>query len=237
MNLMQGKTARFVPVVLGVLALIFAAVAAMFVGQVGDLEASLAEAQANASKAQQDAQAAKKKADDALKAANTKLAALEAERAEAEKLKKLLASVEPQIAPALEAASRVRVGKPDARAAGLVGLGLIGQVANGTKHEAALQSLDRALAIDPANCAAIHAVNLGGAKKIDVTPECAALLPAPAPAPAAAAAASPAPAKDAKPADAKPAEAKPAEAKPAADAKPAAEAKPAAPAAAAPAKN
>lgn len=232
MNLMQGKAARFVPIVLGVLALAFAAVAAMFVGKAGDLETSLAEAQASASKAQQDAQAAKKKSDEALKAANAKIAALEADRAEAEKLKLLLASVEPQISPALEAASRVRVGKPDARAAGLVGLGLIGQVAHGTKHEASLQTLDRALAIDPANCAAIHAVNLGGAKKIDVTPECAALLPAPAP--AAAPAASPAPAKDAKPADAKPAEAKPA-----ADAKPAAEAKPAAPAAAAaaPAKN
>ncbi|MBI5898216.1 MAG: hypothetical protein HZB40_03205 [Rhodocyclales bacterium] len=217
MNLMQGKAARFVPIILGLLALIFAALAAMFASQAGDLEASLAEAHAGASKAQQDAQAAKKKADDALKTASTKIAALEAERAEAEKLKLLLAAIEPQIAPALEAASRVRVGKPDARAAGLVGLGLIGQVAHGTKNETALQTLDRGLAIDPANCAAIHAVNLGGAKKIDVTPECAALLPAAAPAPAAAAA----PAKDAKAA----------EAKPAADAKPAAEAKPATPAA------
>lgn len=226
MKLMQGKAGRFVPIVLGVLALVFAALAAMFVGKAGDLEGSLAEAQASVSKAQQDAQGAKKKADDALKAANAKIATLDAERAEAEKLKLLLASVEPHLAPVLEAASRAKAGKPDVRAAGLVGLGLIGQIAHGSKHEAALATLDRALTIDAANCAASHAINIGGAKKIDLTPECAALLPAPAPA------ATPAPAKDAKPAaDSKPGtEAKPtAEAKPAADAKPVAPATPAAP--------
>lgn len=234
MKQMQGKAGRFLPVVLAVVALVFAALAAMFFSQSGDLEAALNEAQANAAKAQQDAQAQRKKGDDALKAATTKLAALEQERAEAEKLKLLLASVEPQLAPILEAASRAKAGKPDVRAAGLVGLGLIGQVAHGTKHEAALATLDRALAIDAANCAAGLAVNLGGAKKVDVTPECAALLPAAPAAPAAASAA-----KDAKPAaEAKPAgDAKPAEAKPAADAKPAAEAKPAAAAAPAAAKN
>lgn len=128
---MQGK---LVPIVLGVVALVFAALAAMFNSKAGDLEASLAEAQAGASKAQQDAAAAKKKSDDALKAANAKLATLEQEQAEMAKLKTLLGSVEPQLAPALEAASRIRTGKPDARAAGLVGLGLIGQIAHGSKN-------------------------------------------------------------------------------------------------------
>jgi hypothetical protein len=183
----------------------------MFAAKSGELEGALSEAQASASKAQQDAQSQRKKGEDALKAANAKIATLEQERAEAEKLKALLASVEPQLAPVLEAASRAKTGKPDARAAGLVGLGLIAQVAHGAKHEAALANLDRALAIDSANCAAGLAINLGGAKKVDLAPECAALLPA---APAAAAPA-PAPAPAAK--DAKPAtEAKAAEAKPAA---------------------
>ena len=216
MKFMQGKAGRFVALALVLPVLVFAALSAMLAAKSGELEGALSEAQANASKAQQDAQAQRKKGDDALKAANAKIATLEQERAEAEKLKALLASVEPQLAPVLEAASRAKTGKPDVRAAGLVGLGLIGQVAHGVKHEAALASLDRALAIDGANCAAGLAINLGGAKKVDLAPECAALLPA-APAAASAAPAAPA-AKDAKPAaDAKPAvEAKPAEAKPAA---------------------
>lgn len=223
MKQMQGKLGRFLPVVLGVVALVFAALAAMFSGQNSDLEAALNDAQANAAKAQQDAQAQRKKGEDALKAATTKIAALEQERAEAAKLKVLLATVEPQVAPILEAASRAKTGKPDARAAGLVGLGLIGQVAHGTKHEAALATLDRALAIDGANCAAGLAVNLGGAKKVDVTPDCAALLPAPVAAPAAAAPAAAPAAKAAAPAAA-------VAAAPAAAPAPAAAAAPAAPA-------
>jgi Tfp pilus assembly protein PilX len=211
MKFMQGKAGQFIALALVLLVVVFAALSAMFAAKSGELEGALSEAQASASKAQQDAQSQRKKGEDALKAANAKIATLEQERAEAEKLKALLASVEPQLAPVLEAASRAKTGKPDARAAGLVGLGLIAQVAHGAKHEAALANLDRALAIDSANCAAGLAINLGGAKKVDLAPECAALLPA---APAAAAPA-PAPAPAAK--DAKPAtEAKAAEAKPAA---------------------
>ncbi len=206
---MQGKAARIVPLVLVFLVVVFAALTAMFFAKSNDLEAALTDAQANTTKAQQDAQALRKKGEDALKAANAKIAALEQERADVEKMKVLLGAVEPHLAPVLEAASRAKGAKPDARAAGLAGLGLIGQIAHGQKHDASLATLERALAIDSANCPASLAINLSGAKKLDVTPECAALLPA---APAA---------KDAKPA---------AEAKPAADAKPAPDAKPAAPA-------
>lgn len=232
MKQLQGKAGRFIPAVLAVVALIFAALAAMFSSQVGELEAALSEAQVNVAKAQQDAQAQRKKADEALKAAAAKIAALEQERAEAAKLTILLASVEPQLAPVLEAASRVKAGKPEARAAGLVGLGLIGQIAHGMKHEAALATLERALQIDGANCAAGLGINLAGIRKVEVSAECAALLPAAPAAPVAAPTA--AAAKEVKPA----AEAKPgAEAKPPVAAAPATAAAPAAPAAPAAAKN
>ncbi|MBK7017922.1 MAG: hypothetical protein IPH39_20840 [Sulfuritalea sp.] len=235
MKQLQGKAGRFIPAVLAVVALIFAALAAMFSSQGSELEAALSEAQGNVAKAQQDAQAQRKKADEALKAAAAKIAALEQERAEAARLTILLASIEPQLAPVLEAASRVKTGKPEARAAGLVGLGLIGQIAHGMKHEAALATLERALQIDGANCAAGLGINLAGIRKVEVSAECAALLPATPAAPVAAPAApTAAAAKEVNPA----AEAKPgAEAKPPVAAAPATAAAPAAPAASAAAKN
>ena len=130
-----------------------------------------------------------------------------------------MSSIEPQVAPVLEAAGKS--GKPNARAAALTALGLIGQAAHGASNEGALSVLDRAFAIDKTYCPAGLAINLSGTKKLDLAPECEAFLPvadakaadakaAPAAAPAAAApaAAAPAPAKAAETPKAAPADAK-----------------------------
>jgi hypothetical protein len=164
--------------------------------KVDEIESSLSRTKSEAQKANQDSAAARKKLQDELKAAGEKVAALGAKQREMDDIKTLLAKIEPQIAPVLEAAGKA--GKPDARAAALTGIGLIGQIAHGANHEAALGALDRALAADKSNCVAGLAVNLSGTKKIDVAAECQALLPAPAATadakPAAAPAAAPAPA-------------------------------------------
>ena len=158
-----------------------------------EIESTLSQVRAESQKASQDAAAARKKIQDELKAANAKVAALEGKQREADNLKALLAKIEPQVAPVLEAAAKA--GKPESRAAALTGIGLIRQIAHGANHDAALGALGRALALDKGNCVAGLAVNLGGAMKVEVAPDCQALLPA---------------------ADAKPA----ADTKPAADAKP-----------------
>jgi hypothetical protein len=206
MNITQEKALRWAVQGLVVLLVLVAAVAVILNVKNGDLEAALSQARADSDKAEQAAAAARKKLQDEVNAASVKSAAMEKKLSEADRFKTLLAKVEPQLATVLEAAANAKGSKPDARAAALTGLGLIGQIARGANSEAALAVLDRALAVDKANCVAGLAVNLGGVKKIDVAPDCQALLPAAAPA-----------------ADAKPAAA----AKPAADAKPAAEAKPA----------
>jgi hypothetical protein len=116
-----------------------------------------------------------------------------------------MSSIEPQIAPVLEAAGKA--GKPNVRAAALTTLGLIGQAAHGASNEDALAVLERAFAIDKTYCPAGLAINLSGTKKLELAPECEAFLPvvdakaaaAPAakpaaPAPAEAAKAAPAPA-------------------------------------------
>jgi hypothetical protein len=163
--------------------------------KVDEIESSLSQARAESVKAGAEAAAARKKLQDELAAANAKVAALEGTQRETDSLKTLLARIEPQVAPVLEAAAKA--GKPESRAAALTGIGLIRQIAHGANQDAALGALGRALALDKGNCVAGLAVNLGGAMKVEVAPDCQALLPA---------------------AEAKPA----ADAKSAADAKPAA---------------
>ena len=169
-------------------------VAAFAVSQymnVGELESAASQAQADSQKASRDWATARKMMQDDLKTANAKAAELGGKQRESDTIKALLAKIEPQLAPVLEAAGKA--GKPDVRAAALAGLGLIGQIAHGANHEAALGALDRALAVDKSNCVAGLAVNLSSTKKVEVAADCQALLPAP-----------------------------PADAKPAADARPAA---------------
>ena len=174
------------------LLLLVAIYAATLFMKVGELEAANEAAQ----KGGQVAAASLKSVQDSLAAASAKLADLEKKQREAESLKALLVSAEPQVTSALEAAGKS--GKPDARAAALAGLGVIGQISRGASNEAALAVLERAIALDKTNCVAGLATNLGGAKKIDVAPECQSLLPGVA---AAAPAATPAaPAKPAAPA-------------------------------------
>lgn len=149
--------------------------------KVSELESALSQAQAESQKASQDGAMARKKMQDDLKAANAKAAELEGRQRESDTIKALLAKIEPQVAPILEAAGKGgKAAKPDTRAAALTGLGLIGQIAHGANHEAALGALDRALAVDKGNCVAGLAVNLSSTKKVDVAADCQALLPAPA---------------------------------------------------------
>jgi ABC-type transporter Mla subunit MlaD len=177
MNMTQGNALRWTAQGLTVLTVLAVAVAVRFYFQIDELDASVSQARAESDKANQTAAAARKKLQDDLKAAGEKLAALQQQQNDADKLKTLLTKVEPQIAAALEAAAGAKTSKPDARAAALAGMGVIGQIARGANNEAALASLDRALVIDKANCVAGLAVNLGGAKKIEVAPDCQALLP------------------------------------------------------------
>lgn len=156
-------------------------VAAFAVAQymkVGEIESSLSQVQAESQKASAEAAAARIKMQDELKAANAKAAELEGKQRETDRFKALLAKIEPEVAPILEAAGKA--GKPDVRTAALAGLGLIGQIAHGANHEAALGALDRALALDKGHCVAGLAVNLGSTRKVDVAPDCQALLPGPA---------------------------------------------------------
>ena len=201
----QEKALRWAAQGLTVLLVLVAAVAVNLYFKIDELEATLSQARAESDKASQAAAAARKKLQDELNAAKTKSAALEASLREADNLKTLLARIEPQLAAVLEAAASAKTSKPDARAAALTGLGVIGQIARGSNNEAALAALERALGLDKANCVAGLAVNLGGAKKIDVAPDCQALLPsAPAASEAKPAASEAKPAAGAKP-DAAPA--------------------------------
>lgn len=194
---------------LTVLVVLAVAGAVNFYYKVDELEATLSQARADADKASQAAAAARKKLQDELNAAKTKSAALEQQQREADTMKILVVKMEPQLAPVLDAVASAKTSKPEARAAALTGLGVIGQIVRGTNSEAALAVLERALAIDKTNCVAGLAVNLGGAKKVEVAPDCQALLPA---APAAGEAK---PAAEAKP-DAAPAGGAPKAAQPAA---------------------
>ena len=194
---------------LTVLVVLAVAGAVNFYYKVDELEATLSQARADADKASQAAAAARKKLQDELNAAKTKSAALEQQQREADTMKILVVKMEPQLAPVLDAVASAKTSKPEARAAALTGLGVIGQMVRGTNSEAALAVLERALAIDKTNCVAGLAVNLGGAKKVEVAPDCQALLPA---APAASEAK---PAAEAKP-DAAPAGGAPKAAQPAA---------------------
>lgn len=177
-----------------VLLIVVAAFAVLEFMKVDELESTLAQVQAAADKASQDAAAARRKLQDELKATSVKAADLEQKLRQSDNLKTLLTKVEPQVVSALEASAKA--GKPEVRAALLAGEGLVSQIANGTNHAPALAALNRALALDKANCVAGLAINLSGTNKVDVSPDCQALLPAP----ASAAQAAPAAAGDATPA-------------------------------------
>jgi hypothetical protein len=177
MNIAQEKGLRWAAQGLTVLLVVAVAVVALLYFKLDGLEAAASQARVESDRTSQAAAAARKKLQDELKASGAKLAALQQQQSDADKLKTLLAKVEPQIAAALEAVAGAKAAKPDARVAALTGLGLIGQIVRGGSNDAALASLDRALAIDKANCVAALAVNLGGAKKIEVAPDCQALLP------------------------------------------------------------
>ncbi len=215
MTMSKDKAQRVILQVMLALFLLAAGYAVSLFLKVGDLESGLEQA----TKSGQDTNAALAAAQGKLTAANARLADLEKKQQAADSLKVLMSSIEPQVAPVLEAAGKS--GKPNARAAALTALGLIGQAAHGASNEGALSVLDRAFAIDKTYCPAGLAINLSGTKKLDLAPECEAFLPvadakaadakaAPAAAPAAAApaAAAPAPAKAAETPKAAPADAK-----------------------------
>lgn len=178
MNVSREKTLQYIAQGAVVLLVVVAVLAVMEFMKVGELESALSQAQASAGKATQDSALARKKLQDELKTLSAKTADLEQKQRQAEAMKTLLAKVEPQVVAALEAAGKA--GKPDARAAALIGAGLIGQIANGTAHAPALAALNRALAIDKANCIAGLAINMSGTNKVEVSPDCQSLLPAPA---------------------------------------------------------
>ena len=190
MNVSRETALRWIAQGTTVLFLLVAVYAATLYMKVDEFESSASQARAESDKASQASAAARKKMQDELKAANAKATGLEQKQREADSLKALLAKLEPQLAPLLEAGGKA--GKPDARAAALAGIGLIRQIAHGANDDAALGVLVRALAIDKANCIAGLALNLGGNKTIEVAPDCQGLLPAPA--------AEAKPAADAKPA-------------------------------------
>ena len=177
MNVTQDKALRWATQGLTILLVLAAGIAAMLYFKTDDLEASLAQARAETDKSSQASAAARTKLQNEVKAANAKAAELEQKLGQADKMKALLGKVEPQLAVVLEAAGNAKAGKPEARAAALAGLGVIGQITRGAGNEAALALLERALVIDKSNCVAGLAVNLGGAKKIEVTPDCQASVP------------------------------------------------------------
>jgi len=194
----QEKALRWAAQGLTLLVVLVAAVAVNLYFKIDELETTLSQARAESDKTNQAATAARKKLQDEVNAVKARFTALEQQQHEADKLKTLLAKMEPQLAGVLEAVVNAKASKPEARAAALTSLGVIGQTVHGPNNEAALGALDRALGIDKANCVAGLAVNLGGARKIEVAPDCQALLPG------AAAASEAKPAAEAKP-DAAPA--------------------------------
>ncbi len=163
-----------------VLLVLVVAFAAVLYFKVDELEASLAQARADADRTSQTSAAATRKMQEQLKAATAKAAELEMKQREPENMKALMAKVEPQVVPILEAAAAAKNAKPETRVATLTAIGLIGQIAHGASNDASLGVLLRALAIDKTNCVAGLALTIGGAKSIEVAPECQALLPPPA---------------------------------------------------------
>jgi len=205
LNMSKDKAQRVMLQVALALFLVAAAFAAMQFMKVGETEARLEQAV----KSGQETNAALAAAQGKLTAANIRVAELEKKQQAADSLKVLMSSIEPQVAPMLEAAGKA--GRPNQRAAALTALGLIGQTAHGLSNEGALSALERAFAIDKTYCPAGLAINLSGTKKLELAPECEAFLPVidakaadvkPA-APAAPAAAAPADAAKAAPAAAK----------------------------------
>lgn len=180
----SGKMLRLALAGLVVIVIAVAAVAAMFFLKNANLHEAMAEKDAEVAKIQEAADAAQqqvKQVQGDLKAANDKIAELQQERAKADRLRLLLAQVEPQLDAWLEAAAQTKGAKPEARAAALTIVGLIGQVSRGPSNATALAALDRALAMDKTNCVATLALGASGTRTVRVTPECAALLPAEAP--------------------------------------------------------
>ncbi len=203
LNMSKDRAQRLILQVALALFLISAGAAIMQFMKANALEIGLDEAV----KSGQDANMLLAAAEAKLAAANARLADVEKKQQAADGLKVLMSSIEPQIAPVLEAAGKA--GKPNVRAAALTTLGLIGQAAHGASNEDALAVLERAFAIDKTYCPAGLAINLSGTKKLELAPECEAFLPvvdakaaaapavkpaAPAPAEAAKAAPAPAPA-------------------------------------------
>jgi len=171
LNMSKDKAQRVMLQVALALFLVAAAFAAMQFMKVGETEAALEQAV----KSGQETSAALAAAQGRLTAANAKLAELEKKQQAADSLKVLMSSIEPQIAPVLEAAGRA--GRPNQRAAALTALGLIGQAAHGASNEGALSALERAFAIDKTYCPAGLAINLSGTKTLELAPECEAFLP------------------------------------------------------------
>lgn len=198
---MNEKNTKMLVQGLLVLSLVAIGYAAMQQLKVGEAESATAQAR----KAAEDATAAAGGLQAKLTAANKRLAELEKKQSDTDKLTILLKSVEPQVQQALEAAAKT--AKPQGRAALLAGAGLIGQINHGPNADAAIATLDRALAADKTNCPAGLAINLSATKKVDVAEECQAFLPV-----------------AAAPAGAKPAATAPAAAAPAAATAPAAKA-------------
>lgn len=161
-----------------VLVVIVAAYAATLYAKIDELQAAATQEKQSAT----DTAAASRKIGDELRVVKAKLADADRQLADAEELRNALGRVQPQLTAALEAAAKA--GKPDARANLLAGAGLIGQFTAGANNEAAVAILDRALALDKGNCATGLAINLSGAKKVDLAADC---QPAPAAAPVAAA--------------------------------------------------
>lgn len=175
-NVTREKALRWVAQGLTLLLVLVAAVAVNLYFKIDELDTSLSQARAESDKTNQTAAAERKTLQDEVNAVKAKFTALEQQEHEADKLKTLLAKIEPQLAGVLEAVANAKASKPEARAAALTSLGVIGQIVHGPNNEVALGTLDRALGIDQANCVAGLAVNLGGAKKIEVVPDCQALL-------------------------------------------------------------
>jgi hypothetical protein len=195
MNLTREQALRWFAQGTMVALVLVAAYAVMLYLQIGELETAVSQAQSETQKATQGAAAARKTLQDELAAANAKAATMGAKLRQSDSLKALLARVEAQVAPALEAAAKA--GKPEARSSLLAGEGLVGQIVHGADHDASLGVLVRALALDKTNCAAALGINLLGTKTVEVPAGCEGILPAAAanPTPAATAApATPAPA-------------------------------------------
>lgn len=168
---MNEKNTKMLVQGLLVLSLVAIGYAAMQQLKVGEAESASAQARKSA----EDATAAAGGLQAKLTAASKRLAELEKKQSEADSLKALLTSVEPQVQQALEASART--AKPPAKAALLAGAGLIGQITHGANADTAIATLERALAADKANCPAALAINLSATKKVDVAEECQAFLP------------------------------------------------------------